>query len=1068
MPTFQPVTSKLDVLALEQEQRDYWKAQDVFKRTLSEREGGPKFVFYEGPPTANGRPGSHHVLARSFKDIFPRYKVMNGYRVIRKAGWDTHGLPVEIEVEKELGIKNKAEIEQYGIAEFNRKCRESVFRYMQEWEKFTERIAFWVDLDDAYVTYRNEYIESEWWILKQFFDRGLIYQGYKSVPYCARCGTPLSSHELAQGYLDVDDVSVYVRFALRDEPDTAFLAWTTTPWTLPGNVALAVNKNETYVKVEGPIGEGRERLILAEALMSKLRHPEAYTVIERMKGEALLGVHYKPMFKFMLVEQDYCYVVHGDFVSMDDGTGIVHIAPAFGTDDLELGKQYGLPMLQTVKPDGTFIEAVTPWAGKWFKVADKEIIKYVRDHGILFHAENYHHSYPHCWRCKTPLMYYARSTWYIRTTDFRERMVALNETIHWEPEHIKEGRFGNWLAENRDWALGRERFWGTPLTIWKCDNPDSSEALCVGSVAELSALAGRDLSELDLHRPYVDEITWPSKDGLGTMRRVPELIDVWFDSGAMPYAQWGYPHKNRELFEQQYPADYICEAIDQTRGWFYSLHAISTLLNDSVAFRNVICLGHILDDKGRKMSKSLGNIVKPWDVLDKYGADAFRWYLFTAAAPGDSRRFSVELVGEVIRNFTLTLWNTYSFFVTYANIDAFDPLQAQVPLTERDELDRWILSELHRLVARVTAGYEAYDVTEATRPIQAFVDDLSNWYLRRSRRRFWKAETDSDKVAAYQTLYECLITLAKLLAPAMPYVAEALYRNLNVDPSAPNSVHLATWPQVDSAVVDEKLVAEMGLVKKLAELGRSAREGVNIKLRQPLAEGMFGVRSLSERNALERLKDVLAEELNIKQVRLLDAGGGVVSYTLNPLPQKLGRKFGGDFPRVQKALREADPVQVTAWAKALLDGEPIHFEYAGADGALKPGTVTPDECEVRQSASAGYAVAEELGLLAALKTDLSDDLLAEGLTREAVRRVQLMRREADFALDDRIAITYTATPKLSRALEQFRDYLTTETLAESLSNGELADAQTFEFDGETLTLALHKLEASAAQSQSVL
>ncbi len=1063
MPTFQPVTSKLDVLALEQEQRDYWKDQDVFKRTLSEREGGPKFVFYEGPPTANGRPGSHHVLARSFKDIFPRYKVMNGYRVIRRAGWDTHGLPVEIEVEKELGIKNKAEIEQYGIAEFNRKCRESVFRYTQEWEKLTERIAFWVDLDDAYVTYRNEYIESEWWILKQFFDRGLIYQGYKSVPYCARCGTPLSSHELAQGYQDVDDVSVYVRFALRDEPDTAFLAWTTTPWTLPANVALAVNKNETYVKVEGPIGEGRERLILAEALMSKLRHPEAYTVIERMKGEALLGVHYKPMFKYLPVEQDYCYVVHGDFVSMEDGTGIVHIAPAFGSDDLELGKQYGLPMLQTVKPDGTFIEAVTPWAGKWFKTADKEIVKYIREHGILFHAENHHHSYPHCWRCKTPLMYYARTTWYIRTTDFRERMVALNETIHWEPEHIKEGRFGNWLAENRDWALGRERFWGTPLPIWKCDNPDSTEMVCIGSVAELSALAGRDLIELDLHRPYVDEITWPSKDGLGTMRRVPELIDAWFDSGAMPYAQWGYPYKNRELFEQQFPADYICEAIDQTRGWFYSLLAIATLLKDSVAYKNVICLGHILDDKGRKMSKSLGNIVKPWDILDKYGADAFRWYLFTASAPGDSRRFSVELVGEVIRNFTLTLWNTYSFFVTYANIDAFDPMQPQVPLTERDELDRWILSELHRLIARVTAGYEAYDVTEATRPIQAFVDDLSNWYLRRSRRRFWKAETDTDKVAAYQTLYECLLTLAKLLAPAMPYVAEALYRNLNVDPSAPNSVHLATWPKVDSAVVDEKLVAEMGLVKKLAELGRSAREGVNIKLRQPLAEGMFGVRSLTERKALERLKDVLADELNIKQVRLLDAGGGVVSYTLNPLPQKLGRKFGGDFPRVQKALREGDPAQVTTWAEALLDGESITFDYAGADGSLKQGTVTPDECEVRQSAAEGYAVAEELGLLAALKTDLTDDLLAEGLTREAVRRVQLMRREADFALDDRIAITFTASPKLSRALDQFRDYLTAETLAESVSSGELPDAQTFEFDGETLTLAVRKLEASAAQ-----
>jgi isoleucyl-tRNA synthetase len=588
--------------------------------------------------------------------------------------------------------------------------------------------------------------------------------------------------------------------------------------------------------------------------------------------------------------------------------------------------------------------------------------------------------------------------------------------------------------------------------------------VCIGSVAELSEYAGRDLTELDLHRPYVDEITWPSKDGKGTMRRVPELIDVWFDSGAMPYAQWGYPHKNQDKFEDQYPADYICEAIDQTRGWFYSLHAISTMLFDSVSYKNVICLGHILDDKGRKMSKSLGNIVQPWDVLDKYGADAFRWYLYTASAPGDSRRFSVELVGDVIRNFTLTLWNTYSFFVTYANIDNFDPSKVNVPVAERDELDRWILSELHRLIERVTKGYEGYDATEATRPIQAFVDDLSNWYLRRSRRRFWKTESDTDKAAAYLTLHECLLTVAKLLAPAMPYVAEALYRNLNVDKNAPESVHLSFWPKADPALIDQKLVDEMGLVKKLAELGRSARESVNIKLRQPLAEGMFAVRNMREAQAVERLKDVLAEELNIKSVKLLESAGGVVKYAVNPTPAKLAGKFRSDFPRVQKALREGAPDDVIAWAKALLRGEPITFEYDSVDGTRKSATVTHEEVEVRQSASEGFAAMEEGGLLAALKTDLDDALIAEGLTREAVRRIQIMRREADFALDDHIAVTYTASPKLAQALEKFREYFSAETLADNITaNGTLnGDAQTFEFDGESFVVSIARLERSAA------
>jgi isoleucyl-tRNA synthetase len=1062
MPVFEPVSSKLDVQKLEADQLGFWQQQHVFERTTSERQNAPKYVFYEGPPTANGKPGSHHVLARAFKDMFPRYKIMNGFRVTRKGGWDTHGLPVEIEVEKELGIKNKAEVEAYGVAEFTRKCRESVFRYTQEWERLTQRIGFWVDTENAYVTYHNEYIESVWWILKQFFDRGLIYQGFKSVPYCTRCGTPLASHELAQGYEDVDDPSVYVRFFLKDQPDTAFLVWTTTPWTLPANVALAIDRDADYVLVEGTLENGKvDRLILAKPLLRKLRTPEKYAVIKQMKGAELIGQHYTPMFSFLPVTQDYCYVVHGDFVSMEDGTGIVHIAPAFGADDMEIGKQYQLPMLQTVKPDGSFIDAVTPWAGVYVKTADKQIIRHMREQGILFHNESYRHSYPHCWRCKQPLLYMARSTWYIRTTDFREKMVAHNQTIHWEPGHIQEGRFGNWLAENRDWALGRERYWGTPLPIWKCDNPQSTEVVAIGGIQELSQYVGRDLTGLDLHRPAVDEITWPSKDGLGTMRRVPELIDVWFDSGAMPYAQWGYPHRNADIFEDQFPADYICEAIDQTRGWFYSLHAISTMLMDSVAYKNVICLGHILDDKGRKMSKSLKNIVEPWSVLDKYGADAFRWYLYTASAPGDSRRFSVELVGDVIRSFTLTLWNTYSFFVTYANIDGFDPSSTPtIPVSERDELDRWILSELHTLIQRVTMGYEGYDVTEATRPIEAFVDDLSNWYLRRSRRRFWKTESDQDKVAAYQTLHECLLTVAKLLAPAMPFVSDAMYRNLNRDSHQADSVHLATWPQANTALIDQHLLDEMGLIKKLAELGRSSREAANLKLRQPLGEGKFAVRSAAEAKAFTRLSDVLAEELNLKSVTLLESAEGIVKYAVSPLPNKLGRKLGGDFPKLQAVIKGADQPQMVAWAKLLLANQPITVEYVGSDDSAKTITLAPEACEVRQSAVEGFAAMESEGLLVLLKTELNDDLIAEGLTREAVRRIQTLRRDMDFALDDHIRVTYTATPKLAAALVQFKDYLTTETLADQITvsgNGLSSEAQSFDFDGEKFSVVVTRV-----------
>jgi len=1058
---FEPVSPKVDVQKVEKDQLEFWKEHNIFQRTMTEREGRKSYVFYEGPPTANGRPGTHHVLARAFKDMFPRYKTMRGYYVLRKGGWDTHGLPVEIEVEKELGLNHKREIEEYGIDRFNAKCKESVFHYIHEWEELTERIAYWVDLDNAYITFTNDYIESVWWILSQFWKKGLLYKGFKVVPYCPRCGTPLSSHEVNLGYKDdTPDPSVFVRFPVKDQDGstpTYFLVWTTTPWTLPGNVALAVGKDVDYVRVEGRNERGEtEHLILAESLLEYALgdRRQDYTIVERMKGADLEGMHYTPLYTFLPVEQDYAYVVSGDFVSTEEGTGIVHIAPAFGADDMEVGRRYNLPILQTVNPQGEFIEQVKPWAGVWVKAADPQIIEELASRGLMFRHGVYYHTYPFCWRCDTPLLYYARPTWYIRTTEKKDQLVALNQQINWVPDHIKDGRFGNWLENNVDWALGRERYWGTPLPVWVCDNTDCEHAVCVSGVAELSELTGEDQSGLDLHRPYVDRITWACPEcKTGTMRRVEELIDVWFDSGAMPYAQWGYPYENEEQFKQQYPADFICEAVDQTRGWFYSLHAISTLLFDSVAFKNVICLGLILDEQGRKMSKSRPEtFVEPWDVINRYGADAFRWYMYTAGAPGEPKRFSIDLVGQAFRTFWLTLWNTYSFFVTYANIDGFDPTKADVPVEKRSRLDRWVLSELNALVREVTEAYEAYDVPGATRPIEQFVDNLSNWYLRRSRRRFWKSESDDDKQAAYLTLYECLVTVAKLLAPSMPFLSEALYRNLvkSVDSSAPDSVHLAEWPEVDEARIDETLMDEMRVVMRLVSLGHAARNSQQIKVRQPLASIAFAVPA-GRADVVNHYADLIADELNVKQVSLLDGAGDVVKYELNPLPQRLGPRFGPDFPKIQRTLRQVD---ARPYAEKLLAGEDISVQVNGQEASL-----TPEEVEVRMSPAEGYAIAEEAGYLAALDVVLTPDLVAEGLAREFIRRVQTLRRDADYNVADRIVIRYDASEKLAQAVEQFAAEIMQETLALNLDRVEhpFGDASDrYEFDGETLELAVER------------
>jgi len=1045
---FKPVNSKLNVTSMEDAVLKFWKQREIFKKTVEQRQGGPEYVFYEGPPTANGKPGVHHVLARAFKDMFPRYKIMRGYHVSRRGGWDTHGLPVEIEVEKQLGFNSKHQIEEYGIDKFNELCKKSVFTYIQDWERLTDRIAFWVDLEDAYVTYTNDYIESVWWILKNFWDKDLLFKGYKVVPYCPRCGTPLSDHEVALGYDDAVDPSVFVRMPLVDKPDTSLLVWTTTPWTLPGNVAVVAHPDVDYVTVERDNNGTMEKLILAKALVEKVFSGEDVKVVESFKGKKLNGLKYHPLYTFLPPNKPAYFVVMGDYVTTEDGTGLVHTAPAFGQEDMETGKKYGLPVLMTVAPDGTFINEVTPWRGVFVKTADPSIIADLQARGLMFKSETITHTYPFCWRCKTPLLYYARDSWYIRTSAHRDRLVELNNTINWVPEHTKEGRFGNWLANNIDWSLSRERYWGTPLPVWECESCHHRE--CVGSVAELSAKAGRDLSELDLHRPYVDNVHWACADCGKQMTRVKDLIDVWFDSGSMPVAQWHYPFENKDKFEAQFPADYICEAVDQTRGWFYSLHAISTLLFDEVSFKNVLSLGHIQDGEGRKMSKSLGNIVQPWDVLNVHGADALRWYLFTATPPGVERRFSSDLVGEVIRSFTLTLWNVYSFFVTYANLDK--PTVTTAPIATSD-LDRWLLSELNVLVRDVTAAYDTYDVPNATRPIEVFVEKLSTWYLRRSRRRFWKSESDSDKQAAYSTLYTALVTISKLLAPSMPFLADELYQNLvrSVDSSAPESVHLAEWPQVLPEMIDESLNRDMALVMKLVSLGHSARQKANRKVRQPLAEVAFSLGNTNERKAVETYADLFTDELNVKHVRLLDTATEAVSHTVKPLPKQLGQKYGNKFPALQKAILAMNAEEI---ARTLISGQPVKVILDGVEYGI-----LADEVVVKAQAKEGFAVAEEGAYVAALVTELTPELVQEGLAREFVRRVQDLRKSSDLDVADRIDLFVEASAGLRSAIEAHVDYITTETLTSNLvfanppSESSVAEDS---FEGETVKVSVVK------------
>lgn len=1055
---FREVPSQVNFVEMEERILRFWQERDTFRQSLRLRLNGPRYVFYEGPPTANGLPGIHHALGRIYKDTIPRYHTMKGQYVLRKGGWDTHGLPVEIEVEKELGFtgRGKRAIEEYGVAEFNAKCKESVFRYVKEWKALSDRIGFWIDMDDPYVTLSTNYIESVWWILRQIWDKGLLYRGYKSVPYCPRCETPLSDHEVAQGYDEVEDPSIFAKFPLRDEPGVYFLAWTTTPWTLPGNAALAVHPDVEYVLVE----QDGEKLILAKKLLEAALRGD-YTVLRSVTAKELVGKHYQPLYAFLPVDQDYCYVISADFVNTEEGTGIVHIAPAFGSEDLEVGRKHNLPILQTVDLHGNLVDQVTPWRGMFVKDADPLIIRDLQERGLMYRVSTYRHVYPFCWRCSTPLLYYGKPTWFVATRQVRDRLLANNQQINWYPAHIRDGRFGNWLENNVDWALGRDRYWGTPLPVWVCEKCGATE--CIGSVEELRSRAqvghreggGRssfDLPELDLHRPYIDEVMLTCRCG-GTMRRTPEVIDCWFDSGSMPVAQWHYPFDNKELFAEQFPADFISEGIDQTRGWFYSLHAIATLLFDQPCYKNCLCFGHVLDADGQKMSKSKGNVVDPWDVIRAYGADAMRWYFYTASPPEYPRRFSLEQVGESVRKFALTLWNTYSFFVTYARIDGFDPRTLAPPLRERAALDRWITSELNNLIRQVDDGLAHYDMTGSARAIQAFVEDLSNWYVRRSRRRFWKSEADQDKAAAHHTLYQCLVTLSQLLAPFQPFTAEEMYQNLvrSWDASAPESVHLCDYPVADEMAIDQEIMDETRLVMRVAAIGHAARNQARIKVRQPLSVAMVKPRSASEEGPLQRLADQIRDELNVKEVRVTADESDLIEYTVSPIPSQVGKKYKALFPAVRATLAQQNAAAVAA---TLRSGKPFHLDVQGQEVTLEPSDV-----EVKASARPGFALAQEAGYMVAISTEISEELRQEGLAREIVRRIQTMRKDANLNISDTITTTYQASDELAAVIESWRTYIQQETLSTRLlaqPASATAYVQTHDLDGETLTLGIER------------
>ncbi len=1028
-----PVDSRASFPELEERVLERWRERDVFHESLRRRSGAPAWGFYEGPPTANGAPGAHHVLARVFKDIFPRYRTMCGYYVERKGGWDCHGLPVELAVEEELGFTSKDDIERYGIAEFNALCREKVLSHVEDWNKLTERIGFWIDLEDAYRTLDADYVESVWWALKRIHDRGLLYEKLKVVPYCPRDETTLSSHELGQPgvYQDVQDPSVYVRLPVIADHGAAhhgdnLLVWTTTPWTLVSNAAVAVDRGLSYVRARTADGEV---VIVAEALLERVVG-EGAEILDRFPGARLEGVRYDPPFPFIPASA-YGELGHsvllGDFVTADDGTGLVHTAIAFGEDDFRLGEQYGLNVVNPVRLNGTYDQRIGPYAGRWVKEADPDLIEDLRRRGRLLRAEVLEHSYPHCWRCGTPLLYYAKPSWYIGTSEIKDRLLAANETVTWHPEHVKHGRFGNWLENNVDWALSRERYWGTPLPVWRCAH---EHVRAIGSFAELAECSGVML--VDPHRPFVDEVTFPCPECGDQMRRVAEVIDVWFDSGSMPFAQYHAPHENLERFEQRFPADFICEALDQTRGWFYSLIAVSTLLFDRSSYRNVVCLGLILDEQGRKMSKSLGNVIAPWDVIDRYGADALRWYFFTSKYPWDGYRFSLETIGEAVRQFLLQLWNTYGFYVLYANANG---IARDFSEGEPTELDRWVLSRLQATVATVRERMDQFDATGGGRAIQAFVDELSNWYVRRSRRRFW----DGDP-AAFSTLRRCLTTVAQLLAPFCPFLADEIYDNLD---GLEASVHLTDFPIAGER--DQELELAMAVARETVRLGLAARGQARVKVRQPLGAAVV-VATGAERAAIQSLEHIVRDELNVRELRFVSEADELGEIDVKPNYRALGPRFGKQMPLVAAAVAGLEPAHV---ATALRDGRTVAISVNGQDHEL-----SADDLLVSMKPLEGYQVEREGSHAVALELEISDELRIEGWAREIVHAIQAARRDAGLEVTDRITLTLDGDPALLGAARTHQHYIAGETLAVELDFESLNRTEPVSIDGRELRLAV--------------
>ncbi len=1031
---------------------NWWAEHDIFKKSLDSRADGIPFTFYEGPPTANGKPGIHHVMARTVKDLFCRYKTLKGFRVNRKAGWDTHGLPVEIEVEKELGLEGRSQVKEYGMAEYNAKCRESVLKYKHLWDDLTNRMGYWVDLENPYVTFENDYIESVWWAFKQLYEKNLVYKGYKIQWYSPGSGTVLSSHEVSLGYKETQDPSIYVKFPLEADQNVYFLAWTTTPWTIISNMALAVNPELEYVKIKVQEDGNEEYLILAKDCLEDAIDQD-YEIVDSYKGSDLKGWVYTPVFDYALkdFDKDEAWrVVEADYVTTEDGTGVVHTAPAFGADDYATGQKWDIPMFNPVDEEGRFTEKAVDFEGQWFKDADKDISRAIKEKGLMYKHETYLHNYPFDWRKGTPLMSYPVESWFIKTTDVKKKMVEYNKDINWKPESTGTGRFGTWLENNVDWAVSRQRYWGTPLPIWmSTKDPDYIE--CIGSVEELRKKAGlSDDVDIDLHRPYIDDLTWDAPDG-GTMKRVPDLMDVWFDSGSMPWAQWHYPFENKEKFKENFPADFIAEGVDQTRGWFYTLHALGTMLFDKPAYKNVVSNGLVLDENGEKMSKSKGNAVEPFEMLQTYGADTVRWYMMSNSSPWENLKFSEEGLKETQRKFFNTIVNTYSFFAMYANIDGFTYSGSQLPKTERTEMDRWIISRLNSMVKQVDEHLDEYEPTRTARDIEQFVEELSNWYVRRSRRRFWKEGKSINKTAAYQTLYECLVSLAKIISPIAPFMGEWLFSKLNqVTAKDEMSVHLSFYPTVEETAIDKQLELRMDVARTVSTVVLRMRNQIDINVRQPLSRIIIPMDE-ENRAIVEAVKDIILDEVNVKDIQFVDDDSGIVDKSAKPNFPKLGKRLGSKMKAVAAKVRDMTNEEIN------------DFETKGSVTlSIDDDTdvlISSDELEIQRTGLEGWSVETQDGITVALDTEITDELLREGITREFMNRVQNMRKEADYDVTDRIKIGYNGSEILETAIKERLETIKTETLAESIQSETLDEPdfiKSWDIEGEECEISIQR------------